>query len=450
VTDLVKVRIGDREGLGFQALAFGAFVLFVLTNVKPIGIAVAIAGALVLIASRALRGWTDPEARAQAFALGATALMLVVGIVAGPWRPYILVTTLFVIPLALAVAYFVKRRDLGDRGVRLVATAILVMIVLLIGVLWIVPVARPAADVLYLHESAAEVMLDGRNPYTDAYAVDTNPFAPDGAEYTGYVYPPIPLLAYAGADILFGDSRWASVIAMVIVSILIVRPWRTMTRSQAGALIAVGLAIVVHPWLGTVIWFGSTEPIALPLLIGAALLWRRHPVWSAVLLGLALGTKQYYVLALPLLLVWGDTYRWKRLLIAGGVAALAVLPAFLLDPAAAWDSMVVRLLDIAPRPDGIGITGLGLVSPFWVVLLVCTVVAVWMGLRGGSSARFVIALAATLSAAFLLGAQAFGNYWFLVAMLSLIAVAVDVSSNGSEADPDLVADREHRPVSQGS
>jgi len=322
----------------------------------------------------------------------------------------------------------VWRGQLEARGVRLLATAVLVLIVLLVGVLWIVPVKPPSVDVLYLHWSAADVLRDGGNPYTDAYSENTSPSAPEGAEFVGYTYPPLALAAYAGSDLAFGDPRWASVIAVALVMVLITRPWEMMTKHQAAALIALGLLIVVNPWLGTVFWFGWTDPISLPLLLGAALLWRKNPIWAAVLLGLALGTKQYFVMALPLLLAWNDTFRWKRFWVAGGVAALSIVPGLLFGPANFWNATIGPSIGAPIRLDSIGLAGIGWETPFWLVIALSVGVAVWMGRKGGSGSRFMLGLGATLGIAFLVGSQAFLNYWFLIGALALFSAVVSVST----------------------
>lgn len=430
MTDLLKKSTIRDRWFAFQAAAVVAFVLLVVSSITPIEVGAPLAATVVLVASRLLRTWSDPEQRALEFGLAAAALMLLVGLLAFPWRPYIAVTTLFIVPLALGGAYLAWRGDLESRRVRLMATGILASIVVLIGVLWIPSVAPPWTDTIFLHESAAEVMLDGRNPYTDAYSVSTNPFAAEGAEYVGYAYPPLTMIAYAGSDILFGDSRWAGVIAMVAVVALITRPWEVMTRRQGAALVALGLAIVVQPWLGTVIHFGWTDPVTLPLLLAGALLWRKNPVLAAVLLGLAFGTKQYLVLALPVMLAFADDFRWKRTLIAGGVAALTLLPAVLIDPVAFWDATIANSLAAPVRFDSSGLAGIGLNLPFWLVAALAVGVAVWMGRSGGGSSRFVLALAATLSAAFLTGFQAFLNYWLFVAALALFAVVTTIRASG--------------------
>lgn len=444
MTDLVKSQVSSRGWLGFQALAFAGFLMFVLTNVRPIEVGAAVAATGLLLGSRFFGAWSDRETRTMAVGFSLAAFLLVVGLVAGPWRPYILVTSLFVLPLAIGCVLVVRRGKVDDRGPRLAATAMLLLIVGLIGVLWIVPVKPPAADVLYLHRSAAEVLLDGRNPYTDAYSVNTNPFIEEGAEYTGYPYPPLALVAYAGSHLAFGDPRWASVIAMALVVLLVTSPWAQMTREQAGALIAVALVIVVNPWLGTIIWFGWTEPISLPLLLGAGLLWRRNPVASAVLLGLAFGTKQYFVVALPLLLLWSDSFRWKRLLIAGGVAALSLLPAVLIDPVAFWDATVAAALSAPIRLDSSGLAGVGLDLPMWLELVVIVGVTLWMARAAGGAARFLIALAAVLSVGFLIGFQAFPNYWFLVGTVAVLGVVTTLTS-GEPSQPDAVELAERSP-----
>jgi hypothetical protein len=428
MVELLKIPQASRGWLGFQALALGAFVLFVLTNVRPMEIGAAIAATGLLIATRLFGSWSERETRTIALGFSAAALLLIIGLAAGPWRPYILLTSLFILPLVAACVMLVWRGKVEARGMRLLVTAVLVLIVVLIGVLWIVPVKPPAVDVLDLHRSAAEVLLDGRNPYTDAYSVNTSPFAPEGAEFVGYTYPPLALVAYAGSDVVFGDPRWASVIAIALVIVLITRPWQMMTKHQAVALIALGLAFVVNPWLGTVVWFGWTDPISLPLLLGAALLWRKNPVWAAVLLGVALGTKQYFVMALPLLLAWNDSFRWKRLSIAGGVAALSILPGLLFGPANFWNATIGPSIGAQIRPDSSGLAGIGWETPFWLVIALSIGVAVWMGRNGGPGSRFMLGLGATLAIAFLVGSQAFLNYWFFVGALALFAVAVSVST----------------------
>ena len=428
MTDLLNRSTIREQWFAHQAAAVVAFLVLNLTIVVPIEVGAAVAGTVVLVGSRLLGSWKEPGQRAVMFALGAAGLLVTYGLLLAAMVPYIAVTMLFALPLLLATIFLIWRFNPERRGVRWAAVGTLSATLVLIGVMWIPTVNPPFTDMFYLHESAAEVLLEGRNPYTDAYSVSTNPFAPDGAEYVGYAYPPLTMIAFAGSHILFGDSRWASVIAMMLVVVLIIRPWETMARRQASALIALGLVFVFQPWVTLVIFNAWTDMITLPLLLAGALLWRRHPVLAAVMFGLAFGTKQYLVLALPVMLAWSDNFRWKRALIAAGVAALTQLPFALLDPRAFWDATIATGFSVPIRLDSSSLAGLGLDLPLWVVIGASVAVAVWMGRAGGAASRFLLALSATLSVAFLLGFQAFLNYWFFVGSVALFAVVVSVSS----------------------
>ena len=109
--------------------------------------------------------------------------------------------------------------------------------------------------------------------------------------------------------------------------------------------------------------------------------------------------------------------------------------------------MVVALMELPLREDSIGLAGLGVETSLAVLLILTAGVAVWMGWRGGSIARFQLAVAATLATAFLFGSQAFVNYWFLIAVMAMIAVAESVS-----APPDDIgrkSDKAIEPVTTG-
>jgi hypothetical protein len=64
-----------------------------------------------------------------------------------------------------------------------------------------------------------------------------------------------------------------------------------------------------------------------------------------------------------------------------------------------------------------------------------------MGWSGGAASRFLLGLAAVLATAFVLGSQAFLNYWFFVGAVAIVAVAIDDHlsadapvSDGEDAD----------------
>lgn len=417
-----RARVG---WLSYEAIVIAAFFVLNLTIFPAIDIGVVVVGTGLLMVSMSFGGWptAEPERLRNAALIG-TVLLLGAGMAA--WfiddHSTAVTSALLVLP-ALGAGWLALRGALEERELRTVAAGLLVVVVVAIGAIQIVDQPEPVIDVFELHVSAADAVLSGRNPYVEATAVNTAPTAVEGELVVGYPYPPLALIAYGGGEILFGDPRWASVIAIAVTVLLLIRPWATMTRAQAGAAVAIGLALVTQPVLSHIVNRGWTEPIAVPMLLGVGLLFRRYPLASAVLLGLTLGLKQYWIVALPLLFIWKDGYRWKRVLIAGCTAALSLLPAFLLNPGAAWDSIVVDLMEVPARVDSIGIAGLGWVLPMWLIVAASTGAAWWMGRSGGPAPRFQLGLLATLAVAFLLGSQAFLNYWFLIASGAIVAVA---------------------------
>lgn len=436
---------GARRVPTMEAMAIVAFALIAMAVVRPINVGVVVAATITLLASRAVARWQTRRAvRTLTAALGASALLVVVCMVVDRGLGALAATTLILAPLAVAVAAIAVRSRLDTALMRWIGAGLLVAMVGLVGVIWVGSSERPDIDVLNLHVSAAEALASGENPYTEARAPDTGPGALPGDEVVGYPYPPLTMLPYVLSQWLLGDPRWAGVIAVAAALVLVARPWDRLRDRRSGALLAIGVAIALQPALGHVLRHGWTEPLALPLLAGVGLLWRKHPAAAAVLLGLTLGLKQYWIVALPLLVAWSGDFRWKRLGIAGGVAALSLLPAFVAGPGPAWQSLVLDLLSLPSRPDSLGLAGIGWETPFVVVLALVVGAATWMGWRGGSAARFQLALAATLATAFLLGTQAFVNYWLLVATIAMLAFGGALADASSEHVP--LADLRAEPV----
>jgi hypothetical protein len=425
----------DHRLAVMEMMAIAAAVLIALAIVRPINVGVVVAATLALAASRSMGQWrTRRVAHTLTVGLFASAVFVLAALIVDRGLGALTVTVLVLAPMGGVVAWIAVRANLVVPRVRWVGAGLLVAMIGLIGLIWVGGSERPDIDVLDLHVSAAEQLAAGANPYVTARAKDTSPRALPGDEVVGYPYPPLTMLPYVSSQWLLGDPRWAGVIAMAVGVLLVARPWEELSGRGSGALLAMGVAITLQPALGYVLRQGWTEPLAVPLLAGVGLLWRKHPAAAAVLLGLTLGLKQYWIVALPLLIVWSDAYRWKRFAIAASVAALSLLVAVAPNPAAAWESLVLDLLAVPARVDSLGFAGLGWDTPFPAMLVLVVAVAVWMGWRGGTATRFQLGVAATLATAFLLGSQAFINYWLLVATIAMVAVAVNVADAPDEIE----------------
>jgi len=283
-------------------------------------------------------------------------------------------------------------------------------------------------DVYRSHEAAADALAAGENPYTDAVKVlDGSPNAEDGAVVEGYAYPPVTLVVFSLGDWLGGDPRWAAALAIILGIVIGARA--SSTRSL-GVLAVVILAAT--PTLRWTVWSGSTEPWTFALLVSAVTLWRR-PTVSGVVLGLALATKQYLVVLVPLMLLL-DQRPWKRSGVAVSLAGLTLLPAFLADPEAFWFTMVERPLSLGFRPDTQSVSG-ALNQLGWrvdvpsIVMIAGVLVVSWAFARSVGSATpaaFLGGCAVVLSTTFLLS-LAFTNYWWLVQWLAAAATMLSVT-----------------------
>jgi hypothetical protein len=295
-------------------------------------------------------------------------------------------------------------------------------------------------DVYWMHREAGEALSQGLNPYTDAVRVfDGNPFAPEGAVVEGYPYPPIIVGTYAvtAYDL---DPRLMSSLAWIValgwMASRARRPGDEGSNAYAIFLLMSGLAV----W--PVVWYASwTEPLSIALLLLSATWWRRRPVLSAITLGLALASKQYFIFLAPLLLLHRDESKKMRLGVSLGVAATTILVGLAVDSSAYITATISNLTDVGFRPDTQSMSGLlasigidlYLPSGVWVILVLglATIIA-----RGSSTVSdFLGRSALILGLAFILG-RAFMNYWFLVSVLvALASVFREAETRRRDDDP---------------
>jgi uncharacterized membrane protein len=192
------------------------------------------------------------------------------------------------------------------------------------------------------------------------------------------------------------------------------------------------------------VWFAAwTEPLSIALFLMASLWWDRRPVWSAVMLGLALASKQYFVFLAPLLLLYrGDRTKRVRVVVSLGVAATTILMGLLPNPEAYIKATVLNLTEVGFRPDSRSLstllapTGIDfyLPTPVWLVIGLVLAALVARGVRDVWD--FVGATGLILGFVFFLG-QALINYWLLVAGLLAIATVLGVGERegASVVDP---------------
>jgi hypothetical protein len=326
-------------------------------------------------------------------------------------------------------------------------------------------VPQPGVDVCTFQREAADALLTGRNPYVITFA---DPYGPgrgfygdgltrDGRTTFGYPYPPLPLLlslpghllgdfrlsmlaATALAGLLLLHARPRSALGVPAVAMLLFTP-RGFFVLEAGwiepvVILALAFTIFVTCRLGPVTSRAQTARHRLAPEAGDAPGAKRAGVtgqssgsfWVAVAAGLLLATKQYMVLALPLLMLLplcgGARARWKMLAMSLAIAALMTLPPALPDWQAFVRSVVTLQFHQPFRPDALSFlvpiaAATGQTPPTWIAFAAAGgVVALCLWRAPRTPSGFALSVAAVFFAFFAFNKQAFCNYYhFVVAAL---------------------------------
>jgi hypothetical protein len=243
------------------------------------------------------------------------------------WPYYLLLTLAPGATLALV---------LKPHRTRLFFPTILVLFALL-G-LWLLRTSgTPRIDVWTSQSAGLEALSHGRDPWSSTFPdVYHNPdlYAPgtvrDGIVHLGFPYPPLTLLFDLPAHLLFGDFRYANLLAMLAAAALIAgaRPGPT------SALLATLFLFTPRAFL--VLRNGWTEPQLAMLLAATVFCACRCLRAMPWLLGLLLVSKQYMILAAaPALLLLPRPWTLRQ---TTSFAAKAILAAALVTlPLALWN-----------------------------------------------------------------------------------------------------------------
>jgi hypothetical protein len=332
--------------------------------------------------------------------------------------------------LTCVMAFFFGDAELGRRTVAASSFLLALLTVgAVVGYEWNPSVAP---DVYHAHKLAGTALLDGQNPYTDAVSFeDGNPYATSGRVVEGYPYTPVVLFSYGLVSGLT-DPRLVSLAAWsLFLGWFAFTAFRSRSTVKSEASVALLMLLAFSPLGSEVVFMAWTEPLSLLLFLGAALAWRRAPLGSGLLLGLALASKQYFVFLAPLLLLHRDQDWQKRTLTALLTAAGSVLIGLVPGPGAYVQATLGNLAGIAFRPDTQSLPGLAadlgfellLPNPIWIG--VALLVLFLLARTSRTASGFILRAALGLCAAFMIG-LAFPNYWVLIAGLLALGTVLSV------------------------
>lgn len=303
----------------------------------------------------------------------------------------------------------------------------------------------PVIDVLIFQKDSAEGLLRGVNPYSlefrDPYQPEASArfYGPgisvDGVLKFGYPYMPLTLLM-ALPGYLLGDVRFASLCAMIGSAFLIAFARRTRASMLAGALL---LTTPAFPMMLVLSWVDTY----VVLLIAATWYCQcRAPKLLPYVAGLLFASKQYMIIAVPVLLFilpqpWTVRKSIGFVARAAGVGLLVTLPMALGDLKGFIHSAVVLQFRQPFRLDALSyLAWLNPANPGrWMSLPFVASALAWALIflrRRHREVSVGLALALTFGVFFALNKQAFLNYYYLVIGCLCCALASDT---GRPTDP---------------
>lgn len=288
-----------------------------------------------------------------------------------------------------------------------------------VGSLVIGLVPHPDIDVWAILQQSSTGLVHGDDMYQQHWV--------DGFGLKAvYPYLPWTTVFVTPFRLVFGDARVAMLAFLLAGAYLL----RRMAPAAPAALAAL---VLVSPHVAYYLVRSWTEPELMVLLFAALLLIDcSRPGWAMLAVGAALACKQPVVLLLPAFAIW-PSFGWRRTLGSVVIAAVAVAPWFVADPAAFWHDAVDAELGLGTLPRALsvpsGLAHAGVHVGFW--LLVLTLVGVYaLILRRlpRTTAGLAIGCALVLYGYDLANTQSFFNHYQLAAELLLASLALSRTS----------------------
>jgi hypothetical protein len=250
----------------------------------------------------------------------------------------------------------------------------------------------------------------------------------------GYPYPPLSLILSAPGDLAAGDYRYAQLVALIAAAGFIGYAGSTITSRLAAAV------LLTQPRAFFVLEQGWTEPLALLMFAATIFAMLRVPAMASWAGGLLIVTKQYLVLAGPLLWRYASARRGhvRFIVRAAAIAVLVTLPFMLWHPRSFIDSVLLLQTREPFRIDSLSYlswaarNGLGAGSFLWAAGAAATALGISVLLTPNTASGFAVSFALTTFATFAFGSKAFCNYYFFVAgalCCAAVAVGADVAES---------------------
>jgi hypothetical protein len=281
-------------------------------------------------------------------------------------------------------------------------------------------------DVFQFQQSASSALLHGHNPYTPL-VVSPAVVAPGVSTLLHLHFPYGPILPVLEAPFrLLGDVRVLHILAALITAAAVL----TLAR-RAGTIDRAACVVMAFPLSVGMVMSSWVDIITMAFLAVWLVNFRSHPRVATVALALALGAKPTTLIALVPIFFWSVRAR-RQTVIAAVAAALFVVPfAFATGLSQFYYNVLGVQLDVFPRFNALTIdTFLKTFSlpilPFAGSAIVVAAATILVLRRRPSTYGDLLtgtAILATVS--FLVAKWAYFNYYYIPAVLLVLAIAGD-------------------------
>ncbi len=296
-------------------------------------------------------------------------------------------------------------------------------IALLTRVLMILGSPNPHIDIYDVLKIGAKGLSEGINPYTNTY---TKLY--EGPASDTYVYLPGMIFLTLPSVLIFNDPRYSLIVADILIALLIFK----IVRDKQNRLIF-PLLFLYHPLALTVLEESMTDPFLLLLLLGAVytFLHKKNKLTS-IIFGLTLGTKQYAIFLLPLLLRLFLKRKDLFTVILGSFTTLLVLilPFLVWDKDSFLQGVIFELNDLPARPWSLTLNSLLYhlniqVNQNILTVILFLVIILFYLQKIKTPSRFLYISAAVLFFFFFFNKWSALNYWYLVGQLILLGYVIE-------------------------
>ena len=311
----------------------------------------------------------------------------------------------------------------------------------------------PFVDVWYQLNRGAELFLVGESPYATFFPDFYKGEAWFGFDAPGFSYPPAVLFTSVLAKALNVDVRTVLSSLVAFSAIILARIARRSGWSSAASSI-LALSYIFVPRFGFVIVSGHSEPISGFLLaLGAFFIQRGRFKTGFFLYGMFVTSKQYLIVALPMLAM--TTGSLLELFLLGAGAVILWLPWIFTEPVALWKAVFQVHVDRPARKDALTLSAWRInhqLRPLrrWIPLAMGAGMGILSSLRFRAPRRLPLHLGICLLPMMVVSPQAFGNYYTLICWCFLLGFASEPVSGMPLTDETWVWGKFRDILARGS